>query len=617
MLTRLKQRRYHHRATVCLALAACFPLAQLAQAALLPEVITTAVREHPDVTAAEASLRASDSVISQARSDFYPGLSGSYSAADTSQRQAGVSQQGTPRYGEGVLRWNLFRGQRDIYGLSSATRQREAAAAELSEAQERVALQIAEVYAEVARLRLALIAAQAYVQEFQSLENLVSARVAQGRAASADLTQIRVNLIEARLQVATIQGQLRGAEHRYRTAVGAEPGQVVAPALRWVEQPLEPLIQAIDEGNPRVRASRERAAARTEEVGVARSTLYPSVDLEFRKRFAQQNTLRSTIELERSSQVGVSLEIPLGGRNFARVKEARAREQQAMAQIESDRMAVRSSYGDIVRQLMEMRAIAPQLEQRVDASAELVRAYALQFEAGRRTIIELVNAQRERFNAQMALLDNVTQQFTYHARLLNLGGQLNTELQRRYHDAPIPTAAPLAVFQPGKSIVGNYVADHSAAKPPRAEVSAENDAAPRDTALVATGQPQGVAAALKPGASNADRDTVLTQVQAWAQAWSDKDYARYRAFYAEDFRGDGFRNTPEWEATRRMRLNKPGAVSVALDALNARPLSAAEVMVDFVQRYTSADFSGLARKQLLWRHTEGGWKITRENVGAQ
>jgi outer membrane protein, adhesin transport system len=339
---------------------------------------------------------------------------------------------------------------------------------------------------------------------------------------------------------------------------------------------------------------------------VERSAWYPSVDLEMRKRFAHQNTLRSTIELERSSQIGVSLDIPLGGRTQARVNEARAREQQALAQIESDRMVVRSSYGDIARQLAEIRTIAPYIQQRVEASAELVRAYGLQFEAGRRSVVELVNAQRERFNAQLALLDNVNQQFALQARLLNLSGQLNADLHKLYYDES--PGAVLALFKPSNIFRGDgpAVATELGDGKPPPDVSASKGTTPQEGVAVD-------AAKVKPAAAVAS-DEVLSLLQAWAKAWSAKDYARYRGYYAEFFRGDGYRNTTDWETVRRKRLNKPGDITIMLDALNARPLNEKDVIVDFVQRYQSADHSDMTKKQMLWRRTEGSWKIVREST---
>ena len=64
-----------------------------------------------------------------------------------------------------------------------------------------------------------------------------------------------------------------------------------------------------------------------------------------------------------------------------------------------------------LNELEQLRKIRGQLIERIKASHRLVDAYALQFDAGRRSLSDLANAHTDRFNAQSELLDNSVRQF--------------------------------------------------------------------------------------------------------------------------------------------------------------------------------------------------------------
>ena len=79
------------------------------------------------------------------------------------------------------------------------------------------------------------------------------------------------------------------------------------------------------------------------------------------------------------------------------------------------------------------------------------------------------------------------------------------------------------------------------------------------------------------------QDTVL----AWAQAWSDKDYAAYSSFYAESYQPRAGRSRAQWEALRRQRLERPKWIKVVLSDIRIKPIGTNEAHVTFIPDYAS------------------------------
>jgi len=100
-------------------------------------------------------------------------------------------------------------------------------------------------------------------------------------------------------------------------------------------------------------------------------------------------------------------------------------------------------------------------------------------------------------------------------------------------------------------------------------------------------------------------------VEAWRQAWQAKDVPRYLALYAKDFVPENGKSRAAWEADRRAKLGKMGAIQVTLAQL-AFSSAGETVVVNFEQKYQSSNYSDSTRKQLEWVREGDAWRIRRE-----
>lgn len=113
--------------------------------------------------------------------------------------------------------------------------------------------------------------------------------------------------------------------------------------------------------------------------------------------------------------------------------------------------------------------------------------------------------------------------------------------------------------------------------------------------------------------------TALAEVEnatrAWARAWSARELSQYLGFYAAGFVGAGARNRAEWVEGRRLALERAQDLSIRIERLTLRPVSATRVEVRFWQVYRSASLSVDTWKTLVWEWDGGRWAIVSEVTG--
>ncbi len=557
-------RRHLLRHTLILALLGATP----ALAERLPDVVDAVLAAHPDVASARALLEASESLRRQSRSAFFPTVGLSWQRAETDAEQLGQPLDRSSRRSEASLSWNLFSGGSDVYRLSSARHGVAAADADLAAAREELALRVADVYADILRLRHINAAGKALLQATRQLQSKVTARVEAGRISPADRDQVEISVAQAQQQVAELRAALGAAEFLFEQLTGHAADVLTPPDFDALDFSQSALRSQAETGNPNQRAAQRRAQARQAEIGVARGALMPSVDIALRKRLNARIEPVEVSDTVRSAQLAVTLDVPLGGASWYRVDEAVARHHAAQADVETIREAVAIDLARQATDLTEREAVKEALQTRLVASRNLIDAYTLQFDAGRRSLSDLLDAHQGRFNAVVADANNRFERFRLKAGLLALAGGLQSALRDNYQD------------------------QHGAMTP------AMTDAL---SGLAADDVPPQLAA-------------LRARLDGWLAAWQGKDYDAYRSFYAAGYNSPDHPTTGAWEAERRARLDRPGASRIDIAALDILPTASDHWVARFRQHYRARGYEDVVTKQLEWAFQSGQWHIVREST---
>ena len=103
------------------------------------------------------------------------------------------------------------------------------------------------------------------------------------------------------------------------------------------------------------------------------------------------------------------------------------------------------------------------------------------------------------------------------------------------------------------------------------------------------------------------------QVERWARAWSDKDFAAYTSFYSTDHRPN-FETHSAWLENRRQRIMRPGFIDIGISDIQIRVQDNMRAIVDFKQSFNSPGYSDRVIKRLEFRRVGEQWKIAEEKV---
>lgn len=104
-------------------------------------------------------------------------------------------------------------------------------------------------------------------------------------------------------------------------------------------------------------------------------------------------------------------------------------------------------------------------------------------------------------------------------------------------------------------------------------------------------------------------------VQDWAAAWSRKDVKGYLGYYAADFKVPDGKSRSAWEAERRSRIAKPGAIEVRIENVKVKSIAADRADATFRQHYKAVGLKTSTTKTLTLVRRDGRWLIQQERVG--
>lgn len=413
-------------AVLCLAVQPC-----LAGAQTLPAAVREAMERNPELGVAIATVRAAEQQVVQARSGYFPTLDvlasgGKEQVDNVGLRSQGLGNRSLTRDDVTVTaRQMLFDG----FSTSQKTTQQEwrldTAKARLSEAMEDIAGRTVEAYLEVLRsaqlLDLARTNEQAHVVTLEKTQQRAQQKV----GSQADVHQSQARLAVARSQVVQREGSVRDAEARFVRLLGHVARNPQSPATR----PRLPAVeaQAVEEalaGNPTVKAALADVDAATAGIEAARAAYMPRVDLELTG--ARRN---NTDGLMGSSSEGSALVVFRynafrGGADQAVVREQTERRDAARDALENARRAVGEAAVRAWVSLESARSALPYLTQHVSSTMEVLQAYRAQFELGRRTLLDLLNAENELFQARSNLASGDYAILLAEYRLLQVIGGL-------------------------------------------------------------------------------------------------------------------------------------------------------------------------------------------------
>jgi outer membrane protein len=410
-------------------------MAGTASADTLREALVSSYQTNPTLTAQRETLKGTDATVAIAKAAGRPQVSATVGLNRT-LTQSGLLINGGkgPTLTAGVdLSYPLYQGGAVKNSVRAAQTRVEAGRATLSAVEGDVFTQATTAYMDVIRDRSVV---ELNLNNVKVLETNLQAT--QDRFQIGDLTRTDVAQSEARLQLgrsqlAVAQGQLTASEATYRQVIGHAPGNLAPPP------PLPPLPATDDEAvrialadNPDLVSISRQAIAAGYDVSVARAGRLPTLSAVASETYVNNlagNNPAFVGNTGNATTLGLSARVPVfqGGLPAARIRQAQAQQGQTLEQVVgTERAVVQAARAAFANYEAAQNSIQAQTVA-VQANELALEGNRAEQSVGTRTIIEVLNAEQELLNSQVALVSAKRDAYVAGFQLLNAMGQAQAQ----------------------------------------------------------------------------------------------------------------------------------------------------------------------------------------------
>ena len=410
-------------------------LAGTASADTLRDALIASYNTNPTLNAQREALKATDAGVAIARAAGRPQIGGNV-GLNRDLTRSGVLDNSSSR-GPNIsttvdLSVPLFNGGAVRNSVNAARARVEAGRGTLRAVEGDVFTQAVAAYMDVIRDRAIVELNQNNVRVLTTNLDATRDRFEIGDVTRTDVAQSEARLQLGRSQLATSQGRLLSSEANYRAVIGRPPGPLAPPP------PLPPLPATADQAvrialadNPDIVAVTRSAAAAGYDVRVAQAGRLPTLSGVLSGTYVEALGDRTPGFTDRgtTTSAGVQARVPIyqGGLPSARVRQTRALEGQALEQVVGTERAViaqtRSAYADYdaTQRSIQANTIAVQAN---ELALEGTRA---EQSVGTRNVLDVLNAEQELLQSQVALVTAKRDAYVAGFQLLNAMGQAEAQ----------------------------------------------------------------------------------------------------------------------------------------------------------------------------------------------
>ncbi len=379
-----------------------------AYAVELRDAVQAALSTNPEIRQAVANTEATREERVQAQGLWYPrvsveGSAGMRNLRNPTRRNIGIADETLwPIEGQLIVDQLLFdSGGREAEIRRQAART-DAAAARVEERSEFVALNVARTYIDYLLQQRLVAIAEDNATFHERLAGDLREGVSKGSISIADQQQAEERLQAARARVTQAREDLENAGITFRTLTGIPVDSVSMPPDPSRCQPatLEEAEALARQHNPRVQEAIADLATAREDIRAARADLGPRVNLEGRARAGHDIDGFSGRTTDLTGNVVLRWDLYNGGIKEANVREQRNRADEVHARLfERTRRAeedVRTAWSRFQNQ----NRLLTELETQQRIADDLLLSYREQFNIGRRSLLDVLDAQNTRNNVQ-------------------------------------------------------------------------------------------------------------------------------------------------------------------------------------------------------------------------
>ena len=322
----------------------------------------------------------------------------------------------------------LFTGFAVENHVDSAEARYTAASYDLTSTEEDIALRAARAHLNLMRTRELLDLANDYQAKIEVRRRNIDAMVKAGAADAAELLQADEVSAAAKNTQLGYQESYRQAEADYIEVTGTAPvAKLDFGETRWntiIPKTLDDAITYATGKNAHILAANSMVSAAGKDRDAEKSGLFPHVDAQMSYMHENQKYALGDYTTDASAMVKLSWNFETGGGQKARIEKMGEQQNQAFAKRQS---VIRTVEHDARQKFTSMEIVDQQfslLTDREAASEKILQNFVAQFEGGKQTNLQLINANSKVFEAKAARIDAHYRQLLSRFELLNVMGRL-------------------------------------------------------------------------------------------------------------------------------------------------------------------------------------------------
>lgn len=305
------------------------------------------------------------------------------------------------------LKQLIYDGRKTVSRKEAAELRASAAALTVEDRAEQIGLRALEAYLDVLRYERMFDLASENVNQHMEILEKTRIRAEAGGGTIADLEQARSRLSSAKDRLLDIQGALRDARSRYLEAVGTLPAELIMPELSD-DSPITSLDQAVARAlaeNRGIKSSRQEVEARTRDLKVAQAAFQPRLGLELSTSRTENLDGLEGAGLDCLGMVTLNYNLYSGGSDQAALRRSRTLLLRARLQARERTRDVEKQSRLAFNAMTTAAERLPVLRENREKSTQVLAAYNDQFILGKRSLLDLLDAQNELYTAKVNLLN--------------------------------------------------------------------------------------------------------------------------------------------------------------------------------------------------------------------
>jgi outer membrane protein TolC len=283
-------------------------------------------------------------------------------------------------------------------------------------------LEAATAYLAIIRDRKLLALHKRQVGDIAQISQRTETRYSTQDATQTDVDIAHSRLIAAQADVEQATADLEASEIEYSRLTGNHPGDMPAPRVPndCIPPNAEALEQALISSNPKLQASRLGAVAAGYDANARLADVLPQVNLVASS--IEQSDISAALNHFRDNTVKVQMRVPIYEPGaFPRISEAAALARQKSWETAEDQKQGIASVTSLYVRHQSTIAQLGRANARVKAMQRAVEGYRIERSAGFRTVVDILNAQNELVEAEMA---RVNLEFTRDNQVFSIAASL-------------------------------------------------------------------------------------------------------------------------------------------------------------------------------------------------